>query len=499
MASRAEGAAGATGGELPRLSVSPDGRHLVRADDGGAFFWLADTAWYLADLPPADVDDYLRDRASRGFNIIQGPIIIRKLFDHEQMMPNYTGDFPLAFTDDRPALNERYLRHIDYIVERALKHGLYIAPAVIWGSVLDQIFLVDNPGLARDIGRQLGRRYKDKSNVIWIVCGEYHKIAWETAKGDRTRPTYRELALVNALAEGLESGHEGAHLMTIHPDGSRSSSEHFHDAAWLDFNMIQTFSIKRSTANLIRHDWERMPAKPVVNAEPAYEDRNINFTNDPITPRKVRYEAYHSVFQGAFGHTYGHWDIWQATDNWRSALGSEGARSMTYLRALMESRPAVGREPYQTMVDDTGGITARSKRYLRRFMQDIGLIERDKEKDLLMMDAREYYSLRKHAAVRGPNGNYAFIYFPNSDIAVDIHIGALSGNKINTWWFQPADGRNYTQQAEPTNKPFLTAARESFPRTFIPPATEHGNDWVLVLDDAVNNFGPPGSIINKGN
>jgi hypothetical protein len=106
--------------------------------------------------------------------------------------------------------------------------------------------------------------------------------------------------------------------------------------------MIQTFVINASTANLIQNDWYRDPTKPVINAEPTYEGRNLDFPNDPITPWKVRYEAYHSVFQGAAGHTYGYWDIKKFANTWRDALDSGGVSSMQHLSALTESRPLGG-------------------------------------------------------------------------------------------------------------------------------------------------------------
>lgn len=41
-------------------------------------------------------------------------------------------------------------------------------------------------------------------------------------------PDEAELALIDHLAGGLEAGHRGYNLMTIHPDGWKSSSENFH-------------------------------------------------------------------------------------------------------------------------------------------------------------------------------------------------------------------------------------------------------------------------------
>ena len=63
-----------------------------------------------------------------------------------------------------------------------------------------------------------------------------------------------------------------------------------------------------------RVDYDRTPAKPVVDGEPIYEDHP-----SPSTPRSsatrsaadVRRPLYWDLFTGAFGHTYGHHSVWQ--------------------------------------------------------------------------------------------------------------------------------------------------------------------------------------------
>lgn len=77
------------------------------------------------------------------------------------------------------------------------------------------------------------------------------------------------------LTEALEvskDGHKGNNLMTIHPDGHLSSSDYFHNATWLDFNMVQSWNIKEGTEFDIISDYRRMPYKPTILAEPGYEN-----------------------------------------------------------------------------------------------------------------------------------------------------------------------------------------------------------------------------------
>src|SRR5688572_14224689 len=60
---------------LPQLKVSENQRYLVTAD-GKPFFYLADTAWELFHrLNRAEADLYLRNRAAKGFTVIQAVVL----------------------------------------------------------------------------------------------------------------------------------------------------------------------------------------------------------------------------------------------------------------------------------------------------------------------------------------------------------------------------------------------------------------------------------------
>jgi hypothetical protein len=96
------------------LAVSKEWRHLVK-EDGGAFFWLGDTAWELFHrLNREEADHYLRQRAAQGFTVIQAVV----LAEFEGLsQPNPYGHVPLIDNDPtRPS--EDYLKHVDYIVNK---------------------------------------------------------------------------------------------------------------------------------------------------------------------------------------------------------------------------------------------------------------------------------------------------------------------------------------------------------------------------------------------
>ena len=82
-------------------------------DDGSPFFYLADTAWSLFHrLDFAESNEYLRDRAAKGFTVIQAVA----LAEHGGLtVPNRNGDLPLENNDPLKP-NEKYFAHVDRVV-----------------------------------------------------------------------------------------------------------------------------------------------------------------------------------------------------------------------------------------------------------------------------------------------------------------------------------------------------------------------------------------------
>src|ERR1044072_2106045 len=81
-----------------QLRVSSHQR-LLETSDGKPFFWLGDTAWELFHrLNREEAEMYLKNRADKGFNVVQAVVLAD--FDglHD---PNPYGDTP--FENDDPA------------------------------------------------------------------------------------------------------------------------------------------------------------------------------------------------------------------------------------------------------------------------------------------------------------------------------------------------------------------------------------------------------------
>jgi len=435
------GAAGEAGGAPAILKVSPDGRHLTDGD-GRFFFYLGDTAWELFHrLKLPDAETYFRDRAAKGFTVIQAVVLAE--FDGLGT-PNAYGNTPLI-GDDPAKPNEAYFRNVDDAVRLANSLGLVMGLLPTWGDKVGpkkwgkgpEVF---TPANALAYGRFLGKRYR-KASVIWILGG------------DRAPETEEQKTIWRAMAKGLAQGDKGRHLITYHPWGGAYSGDFFHGEDWLDFNGFQSGHGSRDTDNaaMIGRDYARVPAKPCLDLEPAYEDHPINWKpeNGWFDDADVRVGAWRALFAGACGHTYGCHDIWQFLDAgrepvssartpWREAVNLPGSAQVGFARKLIESRSPLRRVPDQ-------GV----------FAQDPG------------------QGALKPRACRGSDGSYVLIYLPEGG-STEIRMDVVRAATARASWLDPRTGRATDAGEHPARGTMSFAA----------PSSGRGNDWVLVLDAA---------------
>lgn len=424
-----------------QLRISPDNR-FIRYADGRPFFWLGDTAWELFHrLNREEADLYLENRAAKGFTVIQA-VVLAELDGLNT--PNPYGERPLVGNDPaRP--NEAYFRHVDYIVDKATRLGMFIGMLPTWGDKFNKIwgvgpevFTVAN---AETYGEFLGKRYRDK-NIIWILGG------------DRPIDTPQHREIVAAMARGLKKGDGGRHLMTYHPSGGRSSSEWWHQEKWLDLNMFQSGhgEIDNPNYRFTERDYGRSPIKPVLDGEPCYEDHPINWRaeNGWFDEFDSRRAGWWSMLSGACGHTYGNhniWQMWQAGRNpisqartpWFHSIDYPGAFQAGYMRSFFEPIAWQSLLPAQSIVKqgpNTGGPALR--------------------------------------AAAAQDGSLVVVYTPNGH-AFSLEVQAMAGKKMRAQWFNPRNN-SYIRIWEGKAEAVLS---------FDPPADpKPGNDWVLLLTEA---------------
>ncbi len=447
------------------LRVSSNNSYL-ETTDGKPFLWIGDTAWELFHkLNREDATMYLKNRAEKGFTVIQAVILAEM---DGLSKPNAYGEIPLIETDPtRP--NEKYFEHVDFIVNEAEKLGLMVGMLPSWGDKVTPSAgggpVIFNERNAEIFGEFLGKRYKNKP-IVWILGG------------DRNVANEQEKLVWRSMAKGIKKGDKGNHLMTYHPRGAHSSHEKLHNEEWLDFNVFQSGHSKKygDVYRFCEILLEVKPRKPFLEAEPAYEDIPVEFWkyldwNNPVRVPKdvlnndltiakkehfeqgffndhdVRVHAYWNFLAGACGYTYGNNAVWQMFEkgcdmaipcltDWREALDRPGAESMRYVRKIFEQRPFHLLIPNQSVI--------------------LGNNPND--------------SLHVRAAVASDK-SFMLVY---ASVGQQLNISLSEMiNGVVAWWYNPRNGK--TKE--------IGEIKNENSYHFIPPTSGSGNDWLLVLDN----------------
>jgi hypothetical protein len=452
----------------PPLQVSKNHRFLVQVLKDGTeipFFYLGDTAWELFyRLNKKDAGLYLETRRRQGFNVIQA--VALPSLTNGLTLPDVNGYLPLrnlnpALSDIKEGPDNDYWDRMDYIVNKANKLGIYVALLPTWGFYWHTGYPEDKkiftPEYAESYGEFLGKRYKNNA-IIWVLGG------------DRNIENEDQWAIIRAMARGIKKGDNGTHLITFHPFGHSGSANFAHNEDWLDFNMRQnghdaTYNGNYSNTNI---DYNREPVKPVLDAEPLYEDLQLSLDpgNGHSLAIDVRRAMYWDIFGGACGLTYGNHAVWQFYDpdipgqitypyplmKWKEGLEQPGGKQMVYARKLLESRPFFTRIPDSTIIVPNEVRTS-------------------------MPGAGSYYFI----ATRDLDNTYAMIYAPVGR-KFSVRMDVIKGAEIKAWWYNPRNGLSQNIGIFPNQgeKSFTTP--------------DHGEelDWILVLDDASKNYPAPG-------
>ena len=431
-----------------KLQVSENQRFL-QFENGKPFFWQGETAWLMPErLNRDEVAYYLKTCREAGYNLAQVQVLNGVPSYNIYGVPSHDKKGKLL-----TSIPYSYWDNMDYIIDVAAQNGIYIGMVCIWGGLVKGGKM--NIEQAKTYGAFLANRYKDRPNIVWFiggdVTGDVKSEIWET------------------LATTIKSIDKN-HLMTYHPRGRHTSAQWWSKAKWIDFHTFQSghrrygqrmglknYPIPDNTEEdnwmYVDSTWAYKPIKPVLDAEPSYEEipQGLHDGDEPFWKAPdVRRFAYWSVFGGSCGHTYGHNAIMQfyregyspAYHNrktWMEALHDPGFNQMQYLKNLMLSFPYFERIPDQSIVLDNG---------------------------------TKYDRL---AATRG--NDFLLVYnYTSRDMKIDFR--KISGDKKKVWWMNAGTGE-LTWLGEYDNKVL----------TFRPHKIGAGiEDGVLIAIDATRNY-----------
>jgi hypothetical protein len=341
-------------------------KHFIEHADGTPFLWVGDTGWgMIQQLTREEVDLYLDNRKSHGFNVIQtvahwsphGGGIDRSPANAE----NAYGHKPFQGSLDRPDTSKPltqeggsalapndYWDHMDYVMQAAAQRGLYVALLPVWGSELITGEDLYTEEAARSFGRFLSNRYHNNGNVIWILGGDT-KAKLQGYNKHQQYIDYDFRTVYRSMAEGILQGASGTTLswdtasdawdevfISYHPNGDYpyGSAQWFHSDPWLDANGVEVWKEVDDVHRAMLDDYQRTdPVKPSLFLEGSYEFGTYRHECGWITPLKIRRQFYQTFFAGGAGHTYGAAPIWAMRGNagdyncgytWQQALNFPG-------------------------------------------------------------------------------------------------------------------------------------------------------------------------------
>lgn len=418
-----------------------NGRYLSW-NDGTPFFYLGDTVWEIFHrMNREEAELYLEERARQGFTAVQGVA----LAEFEGLtVPNAYGRLPLNFKDGQPDPESpdaggdySYWEHVDYIIETAAKHGIFVSLLPTWGDKFNlcwgkgpEIFTQEN---AYTYGKWIAQRYKNQWNIIWMLGGD--------------RPLEeRHRKIIDSMACGIREA-DKIHLITFHPAGTRNSTEFLSGADYIDFHTSQTgHGIEQCySSDEIMMKMAAASEKPYMDSEPRYEDHPACFNTSLgyyWNADDIRQNAYWNILSGTCGHTYGNHCIWSVNREptayfpytWKEALTHMGAEQIGYAKKLRLSRGYFTLTPAPELI------------------------------------AENFSGMGHMAAAKGEG--YAYIYSPLG-IPFTVELDHMNTDKnLRALWFDPETG-----------KETLFAVLPPKGRTTLaPPKQGKGCDWVLILE-----------------
>lgn len=417
------------------VHISDEGHYLAHRD-GTPFFWLGDTAWNGA-LRSTEEDwaTYLADRAGKGFSVIQ--------FVTTQWRAAHTdAEGNVAYVGyDSIQVNPAFFQRLDRRVDAVNEAGLLAAPVLLWAlGEPEQV-----PGKLPEeqairLARYLTARY-GAHHVAWILGGD------ENYSGANAERWLR-------IGRGVfdEAGHAP---VTLHPQGMQWHFDPFLDEPWLTLLIYQ--SGHGDDAETLRwihsgppsQAWQQEPIRPIINAEPPYEDHVAYQSRQPHSAYNVRRAVYWSLLNApTAGVTYGAHGIWSWETEPAEPLNHEGSG---VAKPWQEAMELPGSTHMQYVADLFGAIEWWTLR---------------PAPELLAAQPGDDDPAHFAAAARSEAGDLAVLYLPvGGTVTLDPEL--LAGD-LPAAWFNPRDGSR-------------TPAEPSAPSTYTAPDT---NDWVLVFGGA---------------
>ena len=371
------------------VKISANHRYLVDQNNKPVLL-QGDAAWsLLVGLTKPQVEEYLKNRREKDFNLLMVNLIEHKFCKHPPN--NAEGEGPFTTPGDFSTPNEKYFAFADWVIKKAAESGIQIllAPIYLGYKGTDEGWyeetLANSPEKCLEYGRYVGKRYKDFDNVMWLIGGD--------------RNPEKALERLDLVALGIREA-DKRHLFTAHVAPEASPVEQFANSGWLDSNSTYTYEIVHQK---LLADYNRTPILPTFLIESSYEGEHNS------SEVQIRRQAYWAVLCGGMGHIIGNRPIWLFDPGWQAAMDLPGSVGMMYWGKLFRSHRWYDLVPDQKHEVVTSGLG-------------------------------EFRGLDYLSAARTPDGGTVIAYMPTSR-KITVDISKVSGSQAKGWWFDPRTGK----------------------------------------------------------
>ncbi len=421
--------------EFPLKQPEANRRYLTD-QNGKPFFWSGDAAWSLiAQLSREDAEFYLDNRKEKGFTVILVNLIEHKFSSNAPA--NFYGDMPFA---EKPFAtpNEKYFEHADFVIRAASERNITVllAPVYLGYNCGDEGWCSEVKSATNEEmrlwGRYLGKRYRNFSNIIWLMG----------ADTDPTPVQDKILEVVIGIRE-----FDTLHLFSAHNQPESMAVDPWQNESWMSVNNV--YSYDSTIYRYYKEAYNHVPVMPFYMIESTYENEHQS------TALQLRSQSYWALLSGAMGHIFGNCPVWHFGSfgtwcklaDWKSELNNSGSASMDYLQRLFRSRS------WEKLVPDFDH---------RVLTSGFGT-----------------WGFKDYATAAYTSDSTTIIAYLPSKRTVTIDMTRIKGKRARGWWFDPASGK----------ADYIGVFRSAGTRDFTPSAE---GDQVLVIDCDSANLPVPG-------
>jgi Protein of unknown function (DUF4038)/Putative collagen-binding domain of a collagenase/Putative Ig domain len=426
------------------LKASANGRYLVDQNDS-PFLLLGDSPQsLLVNLDTSDMDSYMSDRQSHGFNAI----LVMVLCDSytaglasgdtfDGTAPFTTGSSPADYDLSTP--NPAYFSRLDSLISTAAIDNLVVLlDPIETGGWLGTL---ENNGATKafNYGAFLGNRYKNSPNIIWESGNDFQDWA--------TNPTDNHL--VSEVMSGIAST-DSNHLQSIELNFLSSFSNQ--DTSLSPAPTLDAAYTYYESYDEVLQAYNSAPTLPTFLTEANYEYENVsNGLSATAGVFVLREQEYWTLTSGATGQLYGNHYTWTFASGWQNFLDSPGTLELPYVTKLFGSINWWNLVPDQTHEVVTAGFGTYDATNLN-------------------------LTTANYATTAWITDGSASITYDPAGNPLTVNMAKFNA-PVSAAWYDPSNGTFQTV----SGSPFANSGS----KTLTPPsATNHdGNsDWVLALE-----------------